>query len=717
MKKFIIRFIFSVCTLFNTIGVLGQGDWPKVITAANGTVINIYQPQPESFSGNILKSRSAISMVENSGEDPIFGVFWSTAKVETDRDSRQMDIESIKVTELKIPAETNQIEMDLIKTALESFMPKVVGVISLDEVLASLDQDLEEANLSRDISNRLPKLIYTTKQSMLVLIDGIPRLNKNKDWGLNVVVNSPFTIIEGPRGGYYLYGGTHWYSASSAIGPYTFTNDKVPRKLGKIAKRLQKSALQSNDMADGVTPDKRVYNIIVSTSPAVLIQSDGNPDLAPIEGTSLLYVKNSDNDIFVDTQSQLYYVLLSGRWYKAKGLSENSVWEYIASNKLPMDFAKIPEGSPKDNVLASVAGTDAAKEAVFDAQIPQTVKVDRRTATTRVVYDGPPQFEAITGTNLKYAVNTASTVIFNNAIYYALDNGIWFTSYSCNGPWTVSTDRPDDVDRIPPTSPVYNAKYVDVYDATPDYVYMGYTPGYLNSFVDGSTVVYGTGYYYPPWVGDEYYPLPWTWGFDMDYSPWCGWGFGLGYDFDWFNMDYGYGWGGWCGGWWGPPIYRPAYRSWGARYNSSWHGGYYGRNALNNGVRYLNMRYRNNLYANRGGIIPRNSGVSFGNYNDRRFSAENAIFSDRQGNVFQRGNQGIWQQRTNRQWSPLRNGQFNMTSNLNRQQQMFERGQMRAQNFQRASSMSGMRFGGSGGFAGGGFRSSAQGAGGFHGRR
>ncbi|HWY34487.1 MAG TPA: hypothetical protein VNX68_07560, partial [Nitrosopumilaceae archaeon] len=209
MKKVFKRSIFFVCILIYAIDVWAQSDWPKTITVANGFIIKIYQPQPESFSGNTLKSRSAISVVENSGEDPIFGVFWSTAKVETDRDSRQMSIESVKVTELKIPAETNQFKTDLIKTSLESFIPKVAGVMSLDEVLAQLDQDIEEDKLSRDLSNKLPKVIYTSKPSMLVLIDGVPRLKKNKEWGLNVVVNSPFTIVEGPRSGYYIYGGTH----------------------------------------------------------------------------------------------------------------------------------------------------------------------------------------------------------------------------------------------------------------------------------------------------------------------------------------------------------------------------------------------------------------------------------------------------------------------------------------------------------------------------
>ena len=108
-----------------------------------------------------------------------------------------------------------------------------------------------------------------------------------------------------------------------------------------------------------------------------------------------------------------------------------------------------------------------------------------------------------------------------------------------NGPWQVSTTRPDDVDRIPPSYPVYNSKYVYVYDATPDYVYTGYTPGYLNAYVYGPTLVYGTGYYYRPWWRHHYYARPYTWGFSMNYTPWYGWGFGYGFGYDWFDIGFG----------------------------------------------------------------------------------------------------------------------------------------------------------------------------------
>ena len=138
----------------------------------------------------------------------------------------------------------------------------------------------------------------------------------------------------------------------------------------------------------------------------------------------------------MDENSQQYFVLISGRWYQTKNLNSDN-WNYIPADQLPGDFAKIPPGSPKDNVLASVAGTDAARDAVMDAEIPQTAKVDRNTTTTAVTYDGRPKFTDIEGTNLQYAVNTSSTVLRNggDGRFYVVDNGVWFVSDNATGPW------------------------------------------------------------------------------------------------------------------------------------------------------------------------------------------------------------------------------------------------------------------------------------------
>ena len=190
---------------------------------------------------------------------------------------------------------------------------------------------------------------------------------------------------------------------------------------------------------------------------------------------------------------QQYIVLLSGRWYKSSSL--RGPWSYVASDQLPDDFAKIPVSSPKERVLSSVAGTEQAQDAIMDAQIPQTAKVDRKTATAKVSYNGEPKFVAVEGTSLQYAVNTESTVLLSGKTYYCVENGIWFESITPKGPWSVSVTRPAEVEKIPATVPVYNVKYVYIYETTPQYVYVGYTPGYMGCYVYGGTVIYGTGYY------------------------------------------------------------------------------------------------------------------------------------------------------------------------------------------------------------------------------
>ena len=707
-------------------------DWPKVINAQNGTQIKVYEPEPESFKGNTLMFRSAISVLSSGSNDPVFGAFWGTAKVETDRDKRTMAINSLDITSIRIPAIEGQDTIDYIDDALETQFPQSAGSISLDEIVATLNQNQQEAKISNGISTKPPKVMFVTQTSMLVLIDGDPKLQFNKTLNLQTVVNTPFTIVKNDDGRFYLYGSKHWYVSNAATGPYQYTNDQVPDNIANAQKVINSKAQANNTAAPKTTTDPGVVpNIIVSTVPAELIQSNGEPNFSPIDGTNLLYMKNSDNDIFMDNNSQQYFVLLSGRWYKTANLTSDN-WTYVAADQLPTDFANIPPGSPKDNVLASVAGTDAAKDAVMDAEIPQTAKVDRNSANTTVNYDGQPKYTDIEGTNLQYAVNTSSTVIRNggDGKFYAVDNGVWFVSDNAQGPWMVSTVRPVDVDLIPPSCPVYNAKFVNIYDVQDDYVTTGYTPGYLNSYVYGPTVVYGTGFYYDPWYSGYYYPRPWSWGFNFGYTPYFGWGFGWGYNPGWFSYGFGFGYGyGYRGcGWWGPSFYHPAV--WGG-----WRGGprpygFYGANfAVRNSI---HVNYANNVYRNRGGVTSssyyRPTGIAnrtmnynrpsvnstrsggtgnpgannaagrpaMGNTNMRPGTNGNvngganmsrpSVYSDRQGNVYQRpATNSNWQQRQARAWSPV-NSSRPEVQNLNSQQINRSRGVTRAQNFQRISS-------------------------------
>jgi uncharacterized membrane protein YgcG len=187
------------------------------------------------------------------------------------------------------------------------------------------------------------------------------------------------------------------------------------------------------------------------------------------------------------------------------------------------------------DVLMSVPGTPPAREAAIANQIPQTATVQRDVQPTPVAYDGgQPQWKPIDGTPLSYAPNTASPVIrVDEKTYYTVQNGVWFSATAPAGPWVVAVTVPAVIYTIPPSSPMHYMTYVRVYGSTPTTVVVGYTPGYYGTVMSSDgVVVYGTGYYYPAYIGPYYpyywYPYPPTYGFAVGFSVGIFFGFAVG---------------------------------------------------------------------------------------------------------------------------------------------------------------------------------------------
>ena len=125
---------------------------------------------------------------------------------------------------------------------------------------------------------------------------------------------------------------------------------------------------------------------------------------------------------------------------------------------------------------------------------------------------------------------------------------------SANGPWTSAASVPAVIYSIPPSSPIYYVTFVRVYGASPLYVYVGYTSGYYGTVIaPGGVVVYGTGYYYNPWVGTVFYAPPITYGVAAVpyYSPAMGFAFGFAMGAALAPHPY----------YWGPAYYGPHYAS------------------------------------------------------------------------------------------------------------------------------------------------------------
>ena len=481
--------------------------WPRKLETESA-VISIYQPQINSLDGDMLDARAAIS-VKKTGENLIFGAMWFTSRLVTDFDTRLVDLEDVKIQSVKFPdADENQ-EKTMI-TMLENRIPEMNLTFSLDRLLTSLEMVGKSEELSGQLNTVAPNIYYEDESAVLVLIDGDPILEDIENTKLKYVANTPYFIIYNPADMFfYLKGGRWWYKAGRVEETWREI-DNPPGAIREIAEQLE--GTYDTDVDSIARTMKFPPKIVLSKEPAELIITDGEPDFATLEGTSLLYVRNTEDDILMDINTQDYYVLISGRWYRSKSLDQND-WTFVNPDELSVEFTQIQSESEMGSVRANIPGTREAKEAILENEIPQTAVIDRKNADLDLKYDGKPEFENIKGTEMSYAVNTDKSVLMVGNRYYAVDNAVWYISSYPTGPWNVCVEVPEAVYAIPPSCPVYNVKYVYVYDYTPDVVYVGYTPGYYHSYRYRGTIVYGTGYHYRPWYRTYYYPRPLTYGF------------------------------------------------------------------------------------------------------------------------------------------------------------------------------------------------------------
>ena len=181
--------------------------------------------------------------------------------------------------------------------------------------------------------------------------------------------------------------------------------------------------------------------MFVSTKPSELILLTGEPNYLLVDGTSLLWVSNTESDVFRLGKTGAVYYLVAGRWFSAPDFT--GPWTF-ASLTLPPDFKKIPLEHDRSRVLASVPGTEEAAEAVLLASVPQTARVDKKTVKApEVKYDGDPEFQPIEKTAVSRAVNTDKDIIKVGDIYYMCFQGVWFMSKSATGPWEVTGRCPN----------------------------------------------------------------------------------------------------------------------------------------------------------------------------------------------------------------------------------------------------------------------------------
>jgi hypothetical protein len=207
--------------------------------------------------------------------------------------------------------------------------------------------------------------------------------------------------------------------------------------------------------------------------------------------------------------------------------------------------------------------------------------------------------------------------------------------------------------------------YAEVYGSTPDEVYVGYTPGYLGTEVcPDNVVVYGTGYDYPPYIGDYWVGEPCTYGFGAGFAD--NWDVGFG-----FGFGAGVWLGTWCHPWWGPfgwgwhhhyhynhvsLNHIDIYHHWGPGIVHAEHN--YGFNAWNGREWSHNWSSHFNPYSSH--AVDHSGSARSGGY-DGNFHAHgsetarppeqhNNIYAGRNGSVYRSTPSGAWERNTGSSW-------------------------------------------------------------------
>jgi hypothetical protein len=681
-------------------------SWPRQFQSGT-TAFTVYQPQVESWQWRNLSGRVAVSVKDAASPQEQFGVVWFTAQTNVNRAGNLVTLDGITLTKANFPASPDKADQYL--QALRSVAPAQMANLSFGHLQAELAVTEAESTPQKpvEVKNDVPKIYFSARPAMLVQVDGPAELRQMQGYpNLMRVINTYAVLLfDQSQGLYYLHAVGRWMQAGALEAQWSVAA-APPASLNKILGTLTKGgqvnaldqpgAYVAQSAAAGILP--RIY---VSTVPAELIMTRGSPSYEPIAGLSILDVINTDDNIIVDMDTGLHYVLISGRWFAAQSM-ESGPWQYVPNDKLPAAFAQIPVTHPRGVVLPSVAGTPPAQEAIIDNSIPETAMVNRATTTLTVKYGGSPQIKPIEGTTLEYVVNSPYPVIKVDAYtWYALKDAVWFVGNSINGAWSVAAFVPEIIYTIPPSSSLHYVTYVYVFASTPQTVTVGYTPGYYGTVLAPTgVVVYGTGYVYPPiYVGAIWYPPPVTYGFGAGFF----WGSVTGFA---FGAAAGAIWGGAWGHYGGY-----------ASFNSVHINNFNSYNHWSSTQVHTNVQRDYNQQA--GKLTPQQRQQAQRDYNkrtdqltpqqrsnlqNRASNRPNDVYAGKDGNAYKRGSDGSWQQHGSGGWNKSDfSGGDESASGLDRQQQARSYGNWSDSMHRSASGLGGdsSRVGGMGGWHGG----------------
>ena len=178
--------------------------------------------------------------------------------------------------------------------------------------------------------------------------------------------------------------------------------------------------------------------ILVSEKPLKLLSIDQKPVRAPIDGTDLEFVVNTNWNVFYYHPDEQWYVLNEDTWQQNNYLSDG---DWTSTDKLPEDFGKLALNDSWPEV-----------QQALPARLPQNPPIPFAISleeTELILLDGAPRLEIINETGISYVSNTQSDLFKLADRWYFLVSGRWFSNSALSGQWQTVKDLPAAFAQIP----------------------------------------------------------------------------------------------------------------------------------------------------------------------------------------------------------------------------------------------------------------------------
>src|SRR5271168_2225627 len=293
----------------------------------------------------------------------------------------------------------------------------------------------------------VPTVFYSSQPAQVILFDGQPTYSPIAGTQLAYANNTMSYVFRyAPTHQYFYLISGRWFTAASLAGPWTFATNNLPPDFAQIppsnpAAQILPSVPGTEEAKDSVLMAQIPTTVIVNPGAAAqaTVTYDGNPQFAPIQGTSLSYATNTAQKVIL--VGDQYFLCFQGVWFFSS--SPGGPWQTAPS--VPQQIYTIPPSSPVYNVTYVTQVTTSSGSVQASSTAGYLGAFVMGAAVGAIIAGGTgyyyPPYVGVYHVGYGYPAYYGSAATYGTSAYYHSGTGAYGVSQTAYGPYGGSATR------------------------------------------------------------------------------------------------------------------------------------------------------------------------------------------------------------------------------------------------------------------------------------